>query len=303
MPKRCAIIIVSWNVASYLERCLLSIVRHCQHTDYVVIVVDNASNDNTIEIVKRLQRSVLKGKLRIVANAQNLGFATAVNQGVDRLKRIGWSDAAILLLNPDVEFHASVLPRLLEEFKTDDSVGVVGPTLFDEEGLIQRSVMRLPGVWSSLVALLKLHHVLYFMPFLRRYFAFDMDYTVAQDVEQVQGAFFLIRRECWDALGGFDPNFFIWYEEVDFCARALEGGWHVRYVPAAGIIHYGGRSFSQEKRLLKQRYFQQSLLWYMAKHKGFLAWFVFWLLQPIGLFLSLITSNFAPARRIWIVKN
>lgn len=272
-------------------------------TNFVVIVVDNASNDNTIEIVKRLQRSVLKGRLRLIANSDNVGFATAVNQGVDRLKRLGWSDAPILLLNPDVELHANVLPRLLKEFDDFKSVGVIGPTLFDEDGVIQRSVMRLPGVWSSLVTLLKLHHVLYGLPFLRRYFAFDMDYTVAQEVEQVQGAFFLIRRECWDALGGLDPNFFIWYEEVDFCARALKGDWHIRYVPTAGVIHHGGRSFSQEKRLLKQRYYQQSLLWYMAKHKGFLAWFVFWLLQPIGLLLSALTSNFTPPRRVWIVPN
>lgn len=303
MIKRCAIVIVSWNVASYLERCLLSIARHCQQTEYVIIVVDNASTDSTAEVVRRLQRTTLKGRLRLIANSHNHGFATAVNQGVQRLERLGWSDAPILLLNPDVEIHSNIFSPLLKEFDAHDEVGVIGPTLFDEDGIIQRSVMRLPGVWSSLLTLLKLHHVLYFLPVLRRYFAMDMDYTVAQSVEQVQGAFFLIRRECWDALNGMDSHYFIWFEEVDFCARALTNGWSVRYVPSAGIIHHGGKSFIQEKRLLKQQYYQRSLCWYMAKHKGFWSWLLFWLLQPVGLMLSAITSIFPPARRIWVVNE
>ena len=293
-----SIVIVSWNVRPLLERCLLSIASHLSNTEYRVVVVDNDSTDQTVAMLKTLQRKQLRGLLTIVANTHNAGFATACNQGVATLERfrkgkssIDPANDYILLLNPDTELHGPAIQTLLGFIEKHQRVGVAGPTLFDQEGKIQRSIRRFPGVVSQAMVMLKLHHFFSRFPAYHNYVAVDLDYKKQQMVEQIQGACFMVRRACWNALEGLDEHFFLWFEEVDFCKRAWQKGWEVHYVPTPGVAHYGGESFSQVWSLAKQRYYHASILWYVAKHKGFFAWFALWLLQPIGILLALVAST------------
>ncbi len=300
---RCGIIIISWNVGDLLERCLHSVFEHCKQVDYKIIVVDNNSSDNSVEVAKRLQRALPKGRLSIIANAENIGFASGVMRGFLRLVKDGRGNDPVLLLNPDVELHADVLADLLKQFHANPKIGVIGPTLFDDQGIIQRSVMRLPGIFSTALLCLKLHHILPWLPAIRRYFAMDHDYTTSSRVEQVQGAFFLVRSECWRQLDGLDPHYFIWYEEVDFCKRARDAGWDIVYQPTVGIVHHGGRSFAKEDRSRKHSYFYQSALYYMAKHKGFWGWFILWILKPLSFVINVGARFYRPSRRLWVVDS
>ena len=288
---------MSWNVKTLLERCLLSIEKHLKGLDIHVVVVDNASTDGSVHTLKSLQRTILRGRLSVVANKHNVGFARGCNQAVEvydrHQKPTGESDPAhsfIVLLNPDTEFHGNALKSLLHVAQKNERVGVVGPTMFNEEGTIQQSIRRFPGVASQAFVMLKLQHLADWFPLYRRYMAADLDYKKEQFVEQLQGACFMVRRSCWDQLEGLDEHFFLWFEEVDFCRRAWDNGWEVHYVPTPGLVHHGAESFSQVEGLQKQRYFHNSILWYIAKHKGFFAWFILWLLQPIGLMLSRISQ-------------
>ncbi|MBI5135438.1 glycosyltransferase family 2 protein [Candidatus Uhrbacteria bacterium] len=301
--NRCGIIIVSWNVAQLLERCLNSVFEHCRDVDFKIVVVDNCSSDQSVASAKRIQRANPKGRLSIIANASNRGFASAVMTGYERLVKDRRGSDPVLLLNPDVELHADVLPSLLGRFHQSDRVAIIGPTLFDEQGMIQRSVMRLPTVTSTILLALKLHHVFPWLPAVRRYFAMDHDYTQPSLVEQVQGAFFLVRPECWRELEGLDPHYFIWYEEVDFCKRALDAGWEVLYQPTAGIVHHGGKSFEQAARSDKQAYFYQSAMYYIAKHKGFLGWFLLWCMKPLSSAINLFARFFRSPRKLWVISS
>ncbi len=298
-----SIIIVSWNVRSLLSACLESIAVQLSGLDYRVVVVDNASTDGTVSLLKSIQRKQLRGRLTIAMNTTNRGFATACNQGVaaiDRLhKNIASTDSNheyILLLNPDTELHGPAIQTLMRFMDKHTRVGVAGPTLFDEQGNIQHSIRRFPSVVSQAMVMLKLQHLVPSFPTYRHYIAADLDYKKEQMVEQIQGACFLVRRKCWDELEGLDEHFFLWFEEVDFCKRAWDNGWEVRYLPTPGVVHHGGTSFAQVMSVNKQRYFHRSILWYMAKHKGFFGWFPIWLMQPIGLLLAYLASFVKPSR-------
>jgi hypothetical protein len=129
---------------------------------------------------------------------------------------------------------------------------------------------------------LKLHHLFPKLGIFHTYHANDLDPTKEQDVDQVMGACFLVRRLAWEEIGGFDERYFIWMEEVDLCKSAKEKGWHVLYVPSVTVTHHLGRSFAQELQLAKQRYFTTSLVAYFDKwHRG---WRSIWMrmIAPIG---------------------
>ena len=284
-----AIIIVSWNVGDLLLRCLKSIPQAIAgDIRYHIVVADNASSDNTIRMVKRLQATRLRGKLTIIQHRQNIGFAAANNHAVLWIQKKFHQHPFdyYLFLNPDTQLLSPVVFPLLEAMERDPSIGVLGPTLFDEQGAIQRSVLRFPTPLTGLLVMLKVYRWFLWWKPMKRYLAFDFDYTKEQQVEQVQGAFFLVRRICWEQLGGFDAHFFVWFEEVDFCKRARAALWGVRYIPISGVIHHGAASFNRLETLKKHSYFRSSLLWYIAKHYGFAPWFFVWLLQPLGIFMA-----------------
>jgi len=287
--KDLRIIIVSWNVREQLERCLHSVEKACEGLEYDVVVVDNASNDGTRDsMLAKCQMP--NAKCGTVLNTDNRGFARACNQGLVDL------DARyVLLLNPDTECPpgsiASFVRRMDEH---PENVGIAGPKLLNADGSSQQSVRRFPTVWSQAGILLKLHRLFRQTKVFRGYFADDLDQNREQDVDQVMGACFLIRKELIDEIGGLDEQYFIWFEEVDYCRTAKERGWRVRYIPSASVIHHGGSSFAQVFSIKKQRMFNESLVSYFRKwHAGWRAALIR-SLQPISFVLSLFVASFHP---------
>jgi len=276
-------VIVNWNVRELLEKCLLSIEKFSSHFNFEIIVVDNASMDGSVAMMRERF-----SQINLIANTKNLGFAAGVNQGIKQAR-----GEYVILLNPDVEIKESTLENLLEEFKNCADSGIVGGKIKNEDESIQPSVRAFPDVLSQVLISLKLKHI-FNSRAIGRYLTQNFDYEKRQEVDQVMGAFFAIRRKVIKQIGLMDERFFLWFEEVDFCKRARNAGWKIIYTPKSEVLHHGGKSFGQISSTARQRIFNKSLRYYMLKHKGPIVWLAFALLQPLSLLFAFITGMFHP---------
>src|SRR5262245_55724890 len=204
------IVIVTYNSALEIGACLDAAMK----TGAEIVVVDNASQDQTIAEVG--SRGV-----RLIANSTNRGFAAAANQGFAVL-----DTDYVLLLNPDSVLLTGIEP--LGEGCAQPDVAGAGGRLLDAEGKPQIGFMvrGLPTLASLILECLLLNRVWPGNPVNRRSRALDLDYDSPQEVEQPAGAFLMVRRAVWQELGGFDERFFpLWFEDVDFCRRAIDRGY------------------------------------------------------------------------------
>ncbi|MDP2656213.1 MAG: glycosyltransferase [bacterium] len=261
-----SIVIASWNVREHLRYCLASLFAYPSKESLEVIVVDNASSDGSVDMVRQEFPQV-----NLIANEENKGFSTANNQGIRHAK-----GEYILVLNDDTQIKSETLDALIAYLDTHPDVGVVGPKILNPDGSIQPSVRRLPTFWSQLL------FVFSKLAIVQRYFWHDFDYEKEQEVPQIMGACMMIRASVLEKVGLFDEKFFVWFEEVDLCARIKESDNRVMYTPSAEIIHEGGSSFAQYPSLSRFRNYSASCKTYMYKHKGFFAWLVLAIMYPVG---------------------
>jgi N-acetylglucosaminyl-diphospho-decaprenol L-rhamnosyltransferase len=243
------VVIVTWNSGATIDRCLESCAGHS------ITVVDNASTDDTVERVRR------HAEVYLIANSGNRGFAAAANQGIVRTP-----DDTVLLLNPDVELLDSVEP--LAEACAGPDVAIAAGRLVDSKGATQTgfTVRRLPKPLTLAFEALGINRLFPSNRVNRRYRCLDLDIDVAADVEQPAGAFLMFRRELWREIGGFDEQFSpVWFEDVDFCKRALERG-RIRYLPSVTGRHQGAASIARLDWASREVYWYVSLLRYASKH-------------------------------------
>ena len=270
----------------------------CRGLDWECVVVDNASRDNSVGATLAVAHAI--PQIRIIQNTMNVGFGKACNQGASDGRR-GTCDARYLLfLNPDTHVPPDSITRLVQLADERPASGIMGPRLTYPDGRPQASIRRFPDVWNQAGILLKAHHVFPWLRMFRLYFARDADATREQNVEQVMGACFLVRRECWEQIGAFDERFFLWFEEVDRCKAAIEKGRNVTYLPQVEIIHHGGESFAQEFTIQKQRFFNDSVIAYFQKwHPG---WRVMLLacVAPVSIALASLVAFFRHPSTPWI---
>jgi N-acetylglucosaminyl-diphospho-decaprenol L-rhamnosyltransferase len=247
---RTGVVIVTYNSAGMIERCLKS----CG--DLPVVVVDNASEDATRELVGR------QTVVTLIANPSNYGFARAVNQGVSAL-----DTELILLLNPDTALQTSI-----EELKAaclQEGTGLAAGQLTDDHGQPQRgfTLRRFPTASTLIFEVLGVNRLVPINPLNRSYRCFDLDLSRAAEGEQPPGAFLMFRREVWQRLGGFDTRFYpLWFEDVDFCKRASNLGLKIQYVPQVTAVHEGGHSIAGLPWECREVYWYVSLLKYASKH-------------------------------------
>lgn len=219
----CAAVIVSYRSAEHLLPCLTGL--HAPGTPIDdVVVVDNASRDDTPEIAAR-------AGARVVRNGSNIGFGRAANQGVAET-----TGTWVLVLNPDTVVTPEALGRLLETAEKDPTVACVGPKLCDSTGTPYPTGRRFPSlVAGALHALLS--NVWPTNPATRYYHLADAPRTAPTVVDWVSGACMLLRREAFLAVGGFDPRYFMYVEDMDLCLRLARAGWRIVLDPGAEIEH------------------------------------------------------------------
>jgi len=222
------------------------------------IIVDNASRDNTVACARAARVTV--NAARVIANRNNRGFAAAVNQG------IAATDAEyILLLNPDVNLLSAV-DALVE---SSSRYGMAAGKLVDHEGRAQSgfTIRRFPTPAALIFEVLGLNRLWRSNPVNRRYRYLDRSLDEPGPVEQPAGAFLMIRRDVWENTGGFDEQFYpIWFEDVDFCRRAVDSGYRIEYVPGVVASHAGAHSIRDLSPGCRAWYWCVSLLRYAAKH-------------------------------------
>jgi GT2 family glycosyltransferase len=247
---------------------------------FEVIVIDNASQDGSALAVKNEFPQV-----KLIANQFNHGFAMACHQGVSLAK-----GNILLFLNDDTKIFDMTLDLVSDFFEHQQKVGVMGCQILNPDLSLQLSVRLFPKLHDIIVILLKLHH--FFPTLLNSYLYKSFDYQQKGIVDQVMGAFFATPKVVWDKLAGFDKNFFIWFEEVDYCVRAKLLKYQVVYNPNIQIIHYGGASFQQLSALPEQILFNRSIVTYVKKHFTFLSYIIVVSVIPLNLLLTLFVQIF-----------
>ncbi|MET9734061.1 glycosyltransferase family 2 protein [Streptomyces sp. NPDC006458] len=231
------VVIVNWNTGPYLGECLRSIADTDRSLFRVarIVVVDNASTDTSLDGL-----SAADIPLDVVRNGSNRGFATACNQGAAR----GGSDF-VLFLNPDTRLRSDTLRVIGRFLRTPaaDRFGIFGALMVDRSGRPQISCSRFPslrGYLGRMTGLDRLVPRLLPPQHLR-----PEELNRSGPVDQVIGAFFLVRRPLFTSLGGFDEGYFLYLEEVDFALRARRAGWPSYHVNQARVCHIGQVSSAQ----------------------------------------------------------
>jgi N-acetylglucosaminyl-diphospho-decaprenol L-rhamnosyltransferase len=255
-----SIVIVNWNVKDLLHDCLHSLLDACQAAsklDIEIIVVDSASTDGSPQMVHAEFPQV-----RLIASEKNLGYAGGNNTGANAA-----TGRYIFLLNPDTIVQPDALIRMVDYMDTHPAVGALGPQLLWPDGTVQSSRRRFPTLGSLFWESTLLEQWFPQNRHVRRYHVADHPSGQIQKVDWVVGAAILIRREAWLQIGPIEEDFFMYFEETDWCHRAAEAGWETHYLPDARIIHYEGKSSEQVVAARTLR-FQRSRLRYTRKYFG-----------------------------------
>lgn len=276
-PTSLSIVIVNWNSGEQLRECLASIGASATKLPpscaLQLVVVDNGSHDGSDQ-----RLAVQAGELLVIRNAVNRGFAAACNQGA-----AGLCSDLILFLNPDTRLFEDSLaaPMKLLQDGGYAQAGIVGIAMVDDSGSVVASCARFPRAWRFACLALGLDRV---WP-RSGHFMREWDHTQTRQIDQVIGAFFMIRRELFETLAGFDERFFVYFEEVDLAYRARQLGWLSVFLADASAYHKGGGTSNAVKDL-RLFYSLRSRLLYGRKHfplhERILLWVITLGLEPLS---------------------
>ncbi len=256
--------IVSYNSLDYVKDCLLSIQEHPPACPYAVVVVDNASQDGTAEMIQKQF-----GWVTCMANTANRGFAAANNQAIRSRKA-----RYVLLLNSDCRVFEGSLDRLVDFLDQHPQAGVAGPSIINSDGSPQHSCRRFPSMFAAAA-----HSILTVFypgnPFSRRYKMADIDRSKPFEVDWVSGSAMAVRGKALQQVGLLDERFFMYAEDVDLCYRMWQKKWKVYYCPYSKILHHiGGSSGKGTLRAALQM--QKSVLLFYLKNYG-KTWRIIWM--------------------------
>ncbi len=254
-----SICIVNWNVKDLLRQCLRSIPAGVADLTYEIIVVDNASTDGSSALAREFP------EVRWLQNEENVGFTRANNQALAVSR-----GRYVCFLNPDTVVQPGALSTLVHFMDAHPDVGIAGPQLRYPDGTLQPSRYRFPSVLTALMESTPLAWVWPNNPWNRRYHCADCPTDKVHDVDWLNGACLVVRREVLAQVGGFDEVFFMYSEELDLCRRAKAQGWRVMYIPQAVVIHHEGKS-SEQVVTARHVHFNRSKVAYFRKHHGSIA--------------------------------
>lgn len=249
--------VVTWNSAATLEACLESLTTS-QGVEVIIHVVDNDSTDETKQMLANWQ-----GKVDVVYSDENLGFPIATNMGAAR----GEAEF-VLLVNPDVIVTPGAIDSCIRALDESNERWAVGPRVLLPSGAVQLECARnFPSLWSTFCKSARLDRLFARSAVFDRELIPSWDHLGSRNVPCISGAFMLLTRERWEALGGLDEQIFMYYEDIDMCARIGEERGKIWYESSAEIIHYGRVSSSQSDRDL-DRLDWETRIRFFAEHRG-----------------------------------
>lgn len=257
-----SVIVVNYNTAHLLDRMLTALEAGRGDLKVQVVVVDNFSRDNSVEVLRTDHAHV-----ELMANAENMGFGRANNLALPHVR-----GRYVLLLNTDAFVSADTLPRTVSFMDAHPKCGVLGVKLVSEDGFLQPSCRYFPTPWNAFLASTGLAPL---FPRTRLVDDMEWDHASVRECDWVPGCFYLVRREVIERVGLFDPRYFLYFEEVDHCRAVRSAGWNVVYYPYTQVVHIGGESaatagpLSTVSRQLSPLQIESELL-YFRKHHGLL---------------------------------
>ncbi len=284
-----SITICSWNTRKDLRECLSSLEKCKSETQFEVIVFDNASED---ESGKMVENEFPWAKL--IQSNHNLGFGKGQNLAMEAA-----SGRYLMPLNSDTLVHSGALSEIVKFMDTHSEVGILGPKLLNPDGSLQFSCRKFPTPLAALFRNTPLGKLFPKNRFSREYLMQDWNHDDAREVDWVSGAAICINRECYHTIGGFDEQFFMFLEDVDWCKRAWQAGFKVMYFPKAVITHSIGKSTDRIANPMIVQFHDSMMLYYQKHHLSKMNLFV----RPFAfgfakLFLWLRQSTFLTKNKI-----
>jgi len=233
------IIIVSFNTWQLLQKCLEILFQNPGKHPLEVFVVDNASADGSVEMIRENFKEVA-----LIENRINMGFAAANNQAYERS-----TGDYVILLNPDAYVKPATIDKSVTFMRTHPECGLAGARLVNPEGRLDPSARRFPNSLFKLFTLSGLSDRYPNSRILGRGDFKYFDHNSIMEVDWVPGTFSIYRREMLKQTGLFDERFFVYYEETDLCLKSKKLGWKVYFIPDAEVVHVGGASAKTRKDL------------------------------------------------------
>jgi GT2 family glycosyltransferase len=254
-----SIVIPTYNAHEWIQGCIDSIRLHHPAGAYEIIVVDDASSDDTLGIVRQQFPEV-----RLFANQKNIGFGKTVNVGL-----AASSGEFILVLNNDTWMHDGALDALIGFLDANAGVGIVGPKVLSGDGSLQQQCRRkIPTPLAALFYFTGIARLFPTHPRVAGYLMTAADENTTTEVDAVSGACLMVRRQVVDAIHGFDPDYYLYGEDMDFCWRTKLAGWKVMYFPGAAITHFGGQGGTGKKKIYATIEWHRAMWIFYRKHRA-----------------------------------
>ena len=254
-----SIIIVNYKTKDLLDECLESVVKNIKQVKFELIVIDNNSQDGSVQMLKEKYPQVI-----LIKNQNNLGFAKACNQGIKRS-----CGKYLFFLNPDTLIDSNIFANIIEFLEANPKVGVGGCFLYYPDRSPQASFYRFPTILTSIGKMFSLFRIL---PRNIITSAFFEDYSfnnISNDIDRACGAAMIVRRKAIEQAGGFDEDYFMYNEELDLCYRIKERGWEISPIPETKVIHYHQQGGQQNAGLTTFHKIKTELLFFKKFHSWY----------------------------------
>ena len=254
-----SVILVSYNTIEMTKKALNDLFASVGNLELEVFIVDNASRDNSVEVLRRDYPNVT-----LIENNKNVGFGRANNQALPFIK-----GRYVLLLNTDAFVEPDTLIKTKQYMDMHPKCGMVGVKLVGRDGVLQPSCRYFPTAWNIFLERTNLKK---FFKHTKLIDNMSWDHASVRSCDWVPGCYALIRKEVIDQVGLFDPRYFLYYEEVDHCFAAKRAGWEVAYYPDTTVVHIGGESakheaaISSQSRQIESLQIESELLFFRKNH-------------------------------------
>lgn len=246
-----SVVILTWNSEKYIERCIHSLKRD---NDIEIILVDNGSNDSTLEIIKKFEK---KGELQVIKLEKNYGTTKSRNIGISKC-----NGDYILFVDSDTEISEKTLNSLKDVFENEKNVGIVAPRICYSNGEIQPSCKHFPTILTKIMKFLPFE---YTKKIALKDELYPDDFDELTEVDYCISAAWMVSRKAIEDVGLFDENIFYSPEDVDYCLRMWKNGWKVLYNPTVVVVHHAQRiSYKNWKFTLSHI---KGLIYYFNKHE------------------------------------
>jgi GT2 family glycosyltransferase len=251
-----SIIIITYNSEHLIGPCLDSIYETIKDIDYEIIVIDNASSDNTVAFLQKKYP-----KINLVVNSENVGFARGVNQGIKKAR-----GEFILLLNPDMRVLQGTINKSLAYLEKNSEIGILGCQFLYPNMRLQASFGNFPSLFTEFLQTTYLYKFLPWGRFIPESTISKKRFKKIHKVDWLSGGFMILRRDVFKKIGLFDENFFMYLEDIDLCFRARKAGFKIIYFPKAQVIHHHMASTKKDpsRAIINEL---KSLIYYFKKYK------------------------------------